>query len=248
MIKILLGIIRPTEGRSYLLGKDSARLDTAVYRQIGVFMGGKTNLIQLLPVMDSLKYISTIYHMTKAEFQHNVDKYGKLLQCEEFLSRSVSTLSLGQKIRAELMAILIYNPKVLILDEPTIGLDIEGKKTIHHMLHSLSVETGITILMTTHDLVGLDRLCGQIMLINHGKKLLDWNRKELSKYLQDSVIVETDMLLKEYTEELVDTGRYLLDSKKLAECKKRLLSEDGEYSYVRYSQPTMEDLLYAYYR
>ena len=248
MIKIILGIIRATEGHSCLLGRDSAKLDASIYRQIGVFMGGKTNLIQLLPVMDSLKYISSIYHAPRIVFQNNVNKYGELLQCGEFLSRPVSTLSLGQRIRAELLSILIYNPQVLILDEPTLGLDIEGKKVIHHMLRNLSEETGITILLTTHDLIGLDRLCGQIMLINHGKKLIDWTKEELTGYLQEATIVETDMEFTQYSKELVDTNRYLLNQKQLAECKNILAAKGNSYTFVRYSQPTMEDLLYAYYR
>lgn len=248
MIKIILGVINPTEGYTRLLGKNSATLDKSIYRKIGVFMGGKTNLIPLLPVMDSLKYVAAIYRVTKAEFQKNVDKYGEILQCKEYLGQSVATLSLGQKIRAELMSILIYSPQVLILDEPTIGLDVDGKKTIHNILRELSQETGITILLTTHDLIGIDKLCSRIMLINNGEKVLDWNREEFNDYMECSTIIETDMELEQNIAEKVDMQRYLVSSKQLDNFRKILIKDKKTYTYVKYSQPTMEDLLYAYYR
>lgn len=249
LIKILLGVIRHTEGQVQVMGKDPMKFGKKEKSRIGVFLGGKTNLVFHLPVMDSIRLFQKIYKVPEEVFQKNLKHYAQVLQCEEFLQQRVATLSLGQKLRAELLCILIYEPSLLILDEPTLGLDIEGKKVFRETLRKLVEEKNMSVLITTHDVSDMERLCSRIMMICSGEKILDLTDKEFEVKLMRYVILVTDCSLEGQGIRLLEsagkTRRYLVEKTALNTVKKSLLEQ--ECSLMQEETPRLEDLFYEYY-
>ena len=193
LIKIMLGVIRPTAGEVKVLGVSPLQFKKEEKRKIGVYLGGKSNLIFHLPVIDSLNLFASIYKVGKNVFEERIEKYGKLLKCEEYLRRQVSTLSLGEKLRAELLCLLIYEPEVIFLDEPTLGLDIEGKRKFREILSELVKELGVTIFITTHDINDMEKFCIRIVFIKEGRKLLDISKDAFEEIVEGKRVLVTDV-------------------------------------------------------
>lgn len=182
IIKMLLGIIRPTRGELKVFDKSPVSFSSKDKKKLGVFLGGKSNLLYHLPVIETLKLFKAMYKIPDTVYKNNLEKFSASLKCEALLDKKTATLSLGQKIRAELLCILLYEPSLLILDEPTLGLDIEGKRTLRNILYELAQNKEISIIITTHDILDMQKLCSKIILINGGKKLFEMRRSELDEY------------------------------------------------------------------
>lgn len=180
---MLLGVIHPTAGSVAVLGKDPCYFNNRDKEQIGVYLGGESNLIYHLPVIDSVGLFQSIYKVPQNIFQKNLSYYSDLLQCDSFLNQRVATLSLGQRLRAELLCIMIYDPQLLILDEPTLGMDIEGKRLFRDMLSTLVAQRGLSVVITTHDVNDMQKLCSRILMICKGEKVMDITNKEFDDLL-----------------------------------------------------------------
>lgn len=252
LIKMLLGVVCPTEGDVAVLGKNPLYFRNVDKMGLGVYLGGKTNLIYHLPVMDSVRLFGSIYKVPRKIFQKNLTHYAELLQCEAFLNQRVSTLSLGQRLRAELLCIMIYEPKLLILDEPTLGLDIEGKRQIRDMLQALVQIRGITVVITTHDVNDMQKLCSRILMICHGEKVMDMTNGDFEKLLTRHEILLTDAKLSTLPEgvQFVETenglNRYLVPCEQSELFKREV--QAISYRELRQEAPCLEDILYEYYR
>ena len=172
-IKMLTGILVPTSGRVRVLDLDPQVHRVALARRIGVVFGHRTQLWWDLPLRDSFDLLRHVYRVPAARHAENVATFVELLELGALLDQPVRQLSLGQRMRAELTAALLHDPAILYLDEPTIGLDLVSKGNVREFLTEVNRERGVTILLTTHDLDDVERLCSRIVVIDHGRVVHD---------------------------------------------------------------------------
>ena len=172
-IKMMTGILTPTSGRVYVnnLVPYENREENA--KNIGVVFGQKTQLWWDLPISETFSLLKDIYDVSDADFEERMRFLKEVLGLEEFFLSPVRTLSLGQRMRADLAAALIHNPKVIYLDEPTIGLDVVVKENVRKAIKEINSKYGTTIILTTHDLDDIEELCNRIIIIDKGKKIYD---------------------------------------------------------------------------
>ncbi|MDF2708706.1 MAG: ATP-binding cassette protein [Nonomuraea muscovyensis] len=178
-IKMLCGILTPTSGTVRVAGLDPSRRRTALARRIGVVFGQRTTLWWDLPLRDSFELIRLLYKVDRKIYRERLAELTETLDLGAFARTPVRQLSLGQRMRGDLAAALLHAPDVLVLDEPTIGLDVVSKAGIRDFLRRLNAEQGTTVLLTTHDLGDIERLCRRVMLIDHGRLAFDGTLEEL---------------------------------------------------------------------
>jgi ABC-2 type transport system ATP-binding protein len=132
-----------------------------------------------LPVIESLDLLQHIYRVPLEQFERNLQEFRKILELDTFINTPVRSLSLGQRMRADICAALLHNPDILFLDEPTIGLDVVAKERIRQFIQHINRERGTTVILTTHDLSDVEKLCERVMIIDHGKLLFDGDLNRL---------------------------------------------------------------------
>jgi ABC-2 type transport system ATP-binding protein len=172
-IKMLTGLLVPTSGQIEVYGFIPWRERTRYVATIGAVFGQRTTLWWDLPVIDSLNLLRHVYRIPDAIFRHNLSEFRRILELDEFITSPVRSLSLGQRMRADLCAAMLHDPVLLFLDEPTIGLDVVAKERIRQFIRHINRERGVTILLTTHDLQDVEKLCDRVMIIDHGRLLFD---------------------------------------------------------------------------
>jgi ABC-2 type transport system ATP-binding protein len=172
-IKMLTGVLLPTSGTARILGRDPHRQRVDNAREIGVVFGQRTQLWWDLALIESLNLISRIYEMSPVRYMQMLDKFTETLDLKDLLKVPVRNMSLGQKMRAELAATLIHEPRVVYLDEPTIGLDLIVKERIRDFIRTQCAATGMTVILTTHDLGDIEELCPRVLIIDEGKIIYD---------------------------------------------------------------------------
>ena len=173
IIKILAGIMRPSSGEVIVNGRIPYADRIKHVASIGVVFGQKTQLWWDLPVRQSFDLLRDIYRLEPARYQQTQDDLIESLALEGFLSRPVRQLSLGQRMRAEFAAALLHEPSLVILDEPTIGLDAPAKIAVRKFIHRLVRERGVTVLLTTHDMHDIEEMVDRVLLIGKGRILAD---------------------------------------------------------------------------
>ncbi|MEM3592871.1 MAG: ATP-binding cassette domain-containing protein [Candidatus Micrarchaeia archaeon] len=173
LIKTLTGILTPTKGTVIVNSRIpfEERIENA--KIIGVIFGNRSKLEWDLPVIDTFKLLKAIYRVSDKDYEENLSKFIDRLKIKELLYKPVRSLSLGQKIKCEIVGAFLHNPKIVYLDEPTIGLDIFSKEEIHKLLLKINREKRITILLTTHDMKDISKLCRRVILLNKGKIIYD---------------------------------------------------------------------------
>ncbi|WP_344655753.1 ABC transporter ATP-binding protein [Catenulispora subtropica] len=172
-IKMFTGILSPSGGRLRVAGLEPIRDRKQLARRIGVVFGQRTTLWWDLPLRDSFALLHRMYAIPDARFRENLARYVDLLDLGPLLDTPVRQLSLGQRMRGDLTAALLHDPSVLYLDEPTIGLDVTSKMVVRDFLAELNRERGTTIVLTTHDLDDIERLCRRVVVIDHGTVAYD---------------------------------------------------------------------------
>ncbi len=172
-IKMLTGILVPSSGRIRVCGLDPARQRLELARRIGVIFGQRRQLWWDLPLRDSFELLRHIYRVPATRHRSNLATFIELLDLGDLLDVQVRQLSLGQLMRGELTAALLHDPEIVFLDEPTIGLDIVSKARVLAFLATLNRERGLTVLLTTHDLADIERLCPRMLIIDHGRVVYD---------------------------------------------------------------------------
>lgn len=172
-IKMLTGILVPSGGTVRVLGRDPHRQRVANARQIGVVFGQRTQLWWDLALIESLNLIAKIYQVEPAHYKRLLEKYSAALGLDELLNVPLRTMSLGQKMRAELAATLIHEPQIVYLDEPTIGLDLLVKERIREFIKEQNQINGTTVILTTHDLGDIEELCQRVIIIDKGSLIYD---------------------------------------------------------------------------
>ncbi|MGN1110399.1 MAG: ATP-binding cassette domain-containing protein [Oscillospiraceae bacterium] len=168
LIKLACGLLSPGKGRVYTLGKDPVSNRKRYGNAVSAFITGTPLLCREDTVLQGFELIRTMYGIEKTEFRRRYSELSERLDFGKYGGQTVKNLSLGQRMRAELGAALIYEPKLLLLDEPNVGLDENGKAALYGLL-SERCHSGMTVLMTSHDMVGVSRMCGRIALLDRGK-------------------------------------------------------------------------------
>ena len=191
-IKMLAGILMPTSGTVRVDGLDPFKDRKENSYKIGVVFGQRSQLWWHLKLEDSLNLLRYIYNVPQEEYKKRLEMLQGILELSEFWNQPVRTLSLGQRMRGELAAAMIHRPKMLFLDEPTIGMDVLVKERIRAMLLEINRLEKTTIFLTTHDLDDVERLCPRVLLINHGEKLYDGSMAELRAKSSGDVTVRLD--------------------------------------------------------
>ncbi len=200
-IKMLSGILVPTAGQVTVGGKVPHRDRKENARQIGVVFGQKTQLWWDVPVIESLRLLRDIYKVPAAQYQRNMELFRGLLDLHEFENRPVRQLSLGQRMRADLAASLLHDPKILFLDEPTIGVDIVAKARLRDFILEINRERKVTVLLTTHDMADIEKLCSRILIIDKGRILYDGGLEQIRTSLgrHRTLVVEFEGNVEDFT-------------------------------------------------
>lgn len=172
-IKMLTGILVPSSGEATVAGFTPWESRKQLAQQIGVVFGQRTQLWWDLALVDSLNLLRYMYRIPEERFRENFDKARELLALDDFMDTPVRQLSLGQRMRGDLAAVLLHDPEILYLDEPTIGLDVVAKARIREFLRMLNRESSVTVLLTTHDLADIEHLCSRIIVIDRGQVVYD---------------------------------------------------------------------------
>jgi ABC-2 type transport system ATP-binding protein len=178
-VKMLTGILVPSAGRISVGGLEPSRQRIQLARRIGAMFGQRVQLWWDLPLIESFELLRHIYRVPADRFRQNLDTYREVLELDPFLHTPVRQLSLGQRVRGELSAVMLHDPEVVFLDEPTIGLDVVAKERVREFLTTMNRERGVTVLLTTHDLADIERLCSRILMIDHGRLIYDGTVEEL---------------------------------------------------------------------
>lgn len=178
-IKMMTGILNPTAGECLVDGINPNKHRKENARKIGVVFGQRTQLWWDLPLSESFTILKEIYDVSDKDYEERLAFLNRVLELNEFFDRPVRTLSLGQRMRADLGAALLHNPKVLYLDEPTIGLDLVVKDNIRQAIREINEKYQTTVILTTHDIGDIEELCSRIIIIDEGKKIYDGSLENL---------------------------------------------------------------------
>lgn len=178
-IKMLTGLLVPTSGELSVDGFIPWKQRKTYVKRIGAVFGQRTTLWWDLPLRDSLDLLKHIYEISEGTYHRNLGVFREILELDAFMETPVRSLSLGQRMRADLCAALLHNPKLVFLDEPTIGLDVIAKQRMREFIQFINQENGTTILLTTHDISDVARLCERVIIIDLGKILFDGKLTDL---------------------------------------------------------------------
>ncbi len=205
--KMLTGLIYPTSGHIKVLGYTPFDRKKEYLRQIGLVMGNKTGLSWDLTGNQSFRFIQSIYHISESKYQKTLDELTTMLDVKKHLNKQLRKLSLGERMKMELIGAIIHSPKVLFLDEPTIGLDIIAKKNIRNFLREIQRNSNITIVLTSHDMDDVEKVCDRVIVINKGEKVFD---NDISKLMRDYT---TEKFIKVYFDTMPKSHEMFKDAK-----------------------------------
>ncbi len=178
-VKILCGILHPTSGTILINGLDPQKKRQEIVRNIGTVFGQRTQLYWDIRLGESFELLRRIYRIDNETYNHNLSVMNEMLQINELIDIPVRQLSLGQRMRGDLVAAFLHSPKIIFLDEPTIGLDIQGKKSIRKFIKNINRLNKATIILTTHDLDDVEELCNRLIIINKGRIVEDGGLKQI---------------------------------------------------------------------
>lgn len=181
VIKMLTGILSPTSGKCTINGKDPQKDRKRYVKEIGVVFGQRTQLWWDLPLTETYTVLKEIYEVEDSRFKKRMGFLNEVLELDSFINSPVRTLSLGQRMRADIAASLLHSPKVLFLDEPTIGLDVVVKDNIRKAIAKINEEEHTTVVLTTHDLEDIELLSKRIVMIDKGSKVFDGKITDLKE-------------------------------------------------------------------
>lgn len=178
-VKMLSGILYPDRGEIRVNGLVPYRQRKSYVKNIGVVFGQKSQLQWDLPVIDSFELLKAIYRVPDSIYRKNLDRYTEMLNMGGFLNQPVRQLSLGQRMRADIVAALLHSPEIVFFDEPTIGVDVVGKEKIREFIRELNARDKVTMLFTTHDMQDIEKTCRRLIIIDKGEKVYDGSLSEV---------------------------------------------------------------------
>jgi len=182
-LKMLAGLLHPTAGEARVLGFIPWERKRDYLRQISMVMGNKSQMLWDIPPLDTFSVLAEIYHVESADYEHTLDELVTLLDMEDLLTKPVRNLSLGERMKCELVAGLLHRPQVLFLDEPTLGLDVSMQGRLRRFLAEVNQRSGVTVILTSHYVADVTALCPRVILIHHGQLLYDGELSGLAERL-----------------------------------------------------------------
>ena len=213
-IKMMCGILHPTGGSVSVDGMDFDKSRQKINREMGVVFGQKTQLWWDIPLIETFKILKSIYEVSDEDYNERFEYLCDLLDMRPFLTQTVRSLSLGQRMRADFAAALIHSPKIVYLDEPTIGLDVLVKDKIRSAIKELNRKYNITVILTTHDMKDIEELCNRIIIIDKGKILYDGSLANIkyrfgntkTVYIPSTVELDEEALKEKFSGVMVERG------------------------------------------
>lgn len=188
-IKILSGILYPDAGDVTIKGYIPYKQRKQYVRNIGVVFGQKSQLNWDLPLLESFELMKFIYRIPQEQYEKNLRLFSGLLEMEDLMNQPVRQLSLGQRMRGDIVAALLHSPEIVFLDEPTIGLDVVAKEKIREFIRYINEKEQTTILFTTHDMQDIEKVCDRLIMIDKGKKIYDGSIGQIkNKYAHSKTI------------------------------------------------------------
>lgn len=178
-IKMMAGILTPTNGSVYINGEDITKHRKEVVRTIGVVFGQRSQLNWDLRLGESFELLKHIYQIQQKDYEATLDVMDEILGIKELVDKPVRQMSLGQRVKGDLVAAMLHSPKVLFLDEPTIGLDVSSKFALRTFIKEINKIKKTTVILTTHDLGDIEELCERLIIINHGVMMEDGNLSQI---------------------------------------------------------------------
>lgn len=210
-IKMLTGILYPKNGDIQVMGMNPTKQRKQLAYKIGTVFGQKEQLWTHLTPYDNFKFFAAIYNLSEDESNKKIDEFIQLFDLGEYMNTPVRNLSLGQRMRCEIVASLIHSPEILFLDEPTIGLDPVVKDNIRELIKRMNKEYKTTIFLTSHDIGDIEKLCKRIIIVNNGKIVLDDSMENIKYHYLNKKVV--DVKMKEGSEFFEEDGMTLLKCK-----------------------------------
>ena len=209
-IKMMTGVLEPTSGEILVAGSVPYQNRAQNAQQIGVVFGQRTQLWWALPLIESFRILKDIYRISDADYDSMLKLYQSLVDIEPLLHKPVRQMSLGQRTLSDILAAFLHNPKIVFLDEPTIGLDVSMKAKIRTLIHALNEQKKTTVILTTHDMGDVDALCRRIVIIDKGKMLYDNDTEHLKRFFGSyrTLKIRVNGDLKEQAEQI---GKHLPD-------------------------------------
>lgn len=203
-IKMMTGILEPTSGEILVNGNTPYKNRTKNAQEIGVVFGQRSQLWWALPLVESFKILKDIYSVSDNDYENMLSLYRSLVDIEPLLHKPVRQMSLGQRTLSDILAAFLHNPKIVFLDEPTIGLDVSMKSKIRTLIHALNKEKNTTVILTTHDMGDVDALCQRIVIIDKGKMLYDNDIEHLKGFFGSyrTLKIRIDGDLKQVSEDI----------------------------------------------
>lgn len=258
-IKMLSGILKPDEGIINIMGMDPTVDRIKYVKEIGVVFGQKSQLWWDIPAEDSFDLLKDIYKIPDDEYEKNKQELVKILHLEEIIKSPVRQLSLGERMKCELVASLLHSPKILFLDEPTIGLDAISKVIVRDFIKKINKLKKITVILTTHDMADIESLTDRLIMIGHGKKLYDGSVNDIKKKYSNEKIVEViyEGILKnkivndkiDILEETQGLIRMKIDTRKIMVSDiVRKYSEVCEIKDINVIETGIDDIIYKLYK
>ncbi len=182
IIKMMTGVLEPTSGKIVVNGFEPYKNRTKNAQEIGIVFGQRSQLWWALPLVESFRLLKNIYQISDEKYNEMLDFYSSLVDIEEILRKPVRQMSLGQRTLSDILAAFLHNPKIVFLDEPTIGLDVSMKAKIRELVYSLNRKKNTTVVLTTHDMGDVDALCERIVIIDKGSILYDNSIEHLKDF------------------------------------------------------------------
>jgi ABC-2 type transport system ATP-binding protein len=182
-LKMLAGLLHPTAGQARVAGFIPWQREDSYLRSISMVLGNKSQMLWDIPPLDTFKVLAEIYHVPSSQFQQTLDELADLLDMQDLLTKPVRNLSLGERMKCELVAGLLYRPRVLFLDEPTLGLDVSMQGRLRRFLAEYNRRNESTVILTSHYMADVVALCPRVILIHHGQLLYDGNLQGLAERL-----------------------------------------------------------------
>ena len=209
-IKMLTGILKPTGGTINIDGFDPWSQRRKFVRRIGVVFGNRSQLWWDLPVIESFDLLKEVYNIPTPIYKSNKEKFIEILDLEKLLNRPVRQLSLGQRMRCEVAASFLHNPEIVFLDEPTIGLDLVAKDKIREFITTLNSEKNVTIILTSHDISDIEKVCNDLIIIDKGRVVLQKKVTDIGDIFGKkrfiNITYKNDFTIDDYRIQILDKG------------------------------------------
>ncbi len=255
-IKMLSGILYPTSGTIKIFGLNPNKEMNKLSYKIGTVFGQRSNLLPNLPLTDSMELFGLMYDLSNKAIKERIKELTELFDLQGFVDKPVRKLSLGERMRAEVACALIHNPKIIFLDEPTIGLDVVAKNNLRSLLKKINGE-GATIFLTSHDMDDILSVCDRTIIIDKGTILLDLPTNSIVKKYSTikTIEIKNDVEFKEYIE-LPNKIKYVLKSKNIIKVKTdnsnvkeaiNILTEMYEYDDITITDDSLEEVIRCIY-